>query len=126
MLTIGAFVLLLGCVFGSYIVSGGSFDVLVEALPFEMWTIGGAAIASFVMANSMHDLKHSLGGFKKIFGGAAFKKGDYVDLLSLLYYLVRLATRRATWRSNLTSRSPMKVRRFRSSPRFSPTASPAR
>jgi chemotaxis protein MotA len=94
MLTIGAFVLLLGCVFGSYIVSGGSFDVLVEALPFELWTIGGAAAASFIMANSMHDLKHSLGAFKKIFGGAAFKKGDYVDLLSLLYYLVRLATQK--------------------------------
>ena len=92
MLTIGAFVLLLGCVFGSYIVSGGSFDVLVEALPFELWTIGGAAVASFVMANSMHELKHALGGFKKIFGGATFTKGDYVDLLSLLYYLVRLAT----------------------------------
>ena len=28
MLTIGSFVLLLACVFGSYIVSGGSFDVL--------------------------------------------------------------------------------------------------
>jgi chemotaxis protein MotA len=92
MMTIGAFVLLLVCVFGSYIVSGGSFDVLVEALPFEMWTIGGAAIAAFAMANSMHDLKHSLGGFKKIFSGAAFKRNDYVDLLSLLYFLVRLAT----------------------------------
>ena len=92
MLTIGAFVLLLGCVFGSYIVSGGSIDVLAEALPFELWTIGGAAVFSFVMANSMHDLKHSVGGFKKIFGGAAFKKGDYIDLLSLLYFLVRLAT----------------------------------
>ena len=44
MLTIGAFILLLGSVFGSYVVSGGSFDVLVEALPFELWTIGGAAI----------------------------------------------------------------------------------
>ena len=92
MLTIGAFVLLLACVFGSYIVSGGSFDVLVEALPFELWTIGGAAVAAFVMANSMHDLKHSLGSFKKIFGGAAFRRNDYVDLLSLLYFLVRLAT----------------------------------
>ncbi len=69
MLALGSFALLLGCVFGSYIVSGGSFDVLVEALPFELWTIGGAAIASFVMANSMHELKHSLGGFKKILCG---------------------------------------------------------
>src|SRR6516165_4354888 len=83
MLAFGSLALLLGCVFGSYVVSGGSFEVLVEALPFELWTIGGAAIASFVMANSTHELKHSLGGFKKI---------DYVDLLSLLYFLARLAT----------------------------------
>jgi chemotaxis protein MotA len=92
MLALGSFALLLGCVFGSYIVSGGSFDVLVEALPFELWTIGGAAIASFIMANSMHELKHALGGFKKILAGASFKKSDYVDLLSLLYFLARLAT----------------------------------
>src|SRR5580704_15401996 len=92
MLAFGSFALLLGCVFGSYIVSGGSFDVLVEALPFELWTIGGAAVASFVMANSMHELKHSLGGFKKILAGATFKKSDYVDLLSLLYFLARLAS----------------------------------
>ena len=92
MLSFGSFALLLGCVFGSYIVSGGSFEVLVEALPFELWTIGGAAVASFIMANSMHELKHSLGGFKKILAGATFKKSDYVDLLSLLYFLARLAT----------------------------------
>src|SRR6516162_4168162 len=96
MLTIGALVLLLGCVFGSYVVSGGSFDVLVEALPFEFWTIGGAAIAAFVMANSMHSLKHSLGGFKKVFSGAAFKKSDYIDLLSLLCFFVRLASTKGT------------------------------
>jgi chemotaxis protein MotA len=92
MLAIGSFVFLLACVFGSYIVSGGSIDVLAEALPFEMWTIGGAALASFAMANSMHDLKHSTAGFKKIFTGAAFSRIDYVDLLSLLYFLVRLAS----------------------------------
>ena len=92
MLTIGAFVLLLACVFGSYTVSGGSLDVLAEALPFELWTIGGSAVAAFLMANSMHDLKHALGGFKKIFSGASFKKSDYVDLLSLLYFLMRLAS----------------------------------
>ncbi len=92
MVTIGSLVLLLGCVFGSYIVSGGSIGVLAEALPFELWTIGGSAVASFMMANSMHDLKHFLGSFGKILKGAAFHKSDYIDLLSLLYYLVRLAS----------------------------------
>jgi len=92
MLAIGSFAFLLACVFGSYMVSGGSIDVLAEALPFELWTIGGAAIGAFVMANSMHDAKHSASSFKKIFTGAAFSKSDYVDLLSLLYFLARLAS----------------------------------
>jgi len=92
MIPLGSLLALLGCVFGSYLVSGGSMEVLVEALPFELWTIGGAAVFSFAMANSMHDLKHAVGGFKKIFAGASFKKSDYVDLLSLLYYLARLAS----------------------------------
>ncbi len=57
-----------------------------------MLTIGGAAAGTFIMSNSMHDVKHTLGGFKKIMKGAAYKKGDYVELLSLLFYFVRLAT----------------------------------
>jgi flagellar motor component MotA len=32
MLTIGAFAFLLACVFGSYVLSGGSINVLAEAL----------------------------------------------------------------------------------------------
>ena len=92
MITIGAFVFLLGCVFGSYLVSGGSMEPLIEALPFELWTIGGAAIGTFLMSNSLHDVKHTLGSFGKILKGASFRKSDYIDLLSLLYFLVRLAS----------------------------------
>ncbi|GAN78238.1 flagellar motor stator protein MotA [Acidisphaera rubrifaciens] len=92
MLTIGGFVFLLICVFGSYLVSGGSIGPLVEALPFELWTIGGAALGTLLMANSMHDIKHLLAGFGKILKGASFRKADYVELLSLLYFLVRTAS----------------------------------
>ncbi|MBN8875205.1 MAG: flagellar motor stator protein MotA [Rhodospirillales bacterium] len=92
MLTIGGLVFVLICVFGSYLAAGGAIEPLIEALPFEMWTIGGAAIGTFLMANSMHDVKHTLSGFGKCLKGAAFKKSDYVDLLSLLYFLVRLAS----------------------------------
>ena len=92
MLTIGGLVFVFICVFGSYIVSGGSLEPLIEALPFEMWTIGGAAIGTFVMSNSMHDVKHTLSGLGKIMKGAAYKKADYVELLSLLFYFVRLAS----------------------------------
>ncbi len=92
MLTIGGLVFLLACVFGSYIMSGGSLAPLIEAMPFELLTIGGAAIGTFVMSNSMHDVKHTLGAFKKVLKGAGFHKADYIELLSLLYYFTRLAS----------------------------------
>lgn len=92
MLTFGGFGFLLACVFGSYLASGGSMGPLIEAIPFEMLTIGGAGIASLIMANSMHDVKHTIGGFGKILKGAVFKKADYVNLLCLLYSLVKLAS----------------------------------
>jgi chemotaxis protein MotA len=90
--TIGGLVFLFACVFGSYLASGGAMGPLIEALPFELLTIGGAALGTFVMSNSMHDIKHTLGGFGKMLKGAAFRKTDYVELLSLLYFLVRLAS----------------------------------
>jgi chemotaxis protein MotA len=90
--TVGGLVFLFACVFGSYLASGGSMGPLIEAVPFEMLTIGGAAIGTFIMSNSMHDVKHTLGGFGKMLKGAIYKKGDYVELLSLLFFLVRLAS----------------------------------
>ncbi len=91
MLTLGGLGFLLACVFGSYIAAGGSLEPLIEAMPFELLTIGGAAIGTFFMSNSMHGVKHTLSGFGKIMKGAVYKKSDYMELLSLLYYLVRLA-----------------------------------
>jgi chemotaxis protein MotA len=92
MLTLGGFGFLLACVFGSYLASGGSVAPLAEALPFEMLTIGGAAIGIFIMSNSMHDVKHTMAGFGKILKGAIFKKSDYMELLSLLFWFARLAS----------------------------------
>ena len=92
MLTIGGLVFLLACVFGSYIVSGGAMEPLIEAMPFELWTILGAAIGTFLMGNSLHDVKHTLGAFGKMIKGSAYKKADYAELLSLLFFFTRLAS----------------------------------
>jgi chemotaxis protein MotA len=83
--------LLLVMVFGGYLLAGGKFGIIIAALPFEMMMIGGAAAGAFIMANSMHDVKHTLGGFGKIMKGARYHKSDYVEMLSLLFWFVRLA-----------------------------------
>jgi len=91
MTSIGGFVLLLATVFGGFVMAGGHFDLIIHALPHEMMMIGGAAFGAMVMANSISGIKHTLGGFGKILKGGKFGRQDYVDLLSLLYWLVRLA-----------------------------------
>ncbi|MBX3482785.1 flagellar motor stator protein MotA [Phenylobacterium sp.] len=82
-------VLLFGLVFGSYIMSGGNMGVILHAAPHEMMAIGGAGVASFLVANSMTTIKACGGGFGKVFGGPKWKAGDYRDLLSLLFLLTK-------------------------------------
>ncbi len=118
MVAIGALIFLLACVFGSYLVSGGAIAPLEEALPFELWTIGGAAIGSFAMSNSIHDMKHSVSGFGKIIKGAAFGKADYIDLLSLLYFLVRLASTKGNMAVEPHIEKPQESAAFQKFPRI--------
>jgi len=82
-------VLLFGLVFGSYVISGGKFGVILHALPHEMMAIGGAGVAAFMISNSIPTIKSSLGGLGKAFAGPKWKKGDYKDLLSLLFQLTK-------------------------------------
>ncbi len=82
-------VLLFGLVFGSYIMSGGNMGVILHAAPHEMMAIGGAGVASFLIANSMPTIKGVGGGMGKVFGGPKWKASDYRDLLSLLFLLTK-------------------------------------
>jgi chemotaxis protein MotA len=79
-----------GMVFGGFMLSGGHFDVILKALPFEMMMIGGAALGALIVSNDGATLKALLGAFGKIAGGAKWKKQDYQDLLSLLFQLTKL------------------------------------
>jgi chemotaxis protein MotA len=82
-------VLLFALVFGSFLISGGNMGVIFEALPHEMMCIAGAAIAAFLVSNSMGVVKATGGGMSKVFAGPKWKAGDYRDLLSLLFLLTK-------------------------------------
>jgi len=82
-------VMLFGLVFGSFIISGGKIGVILHALPHEMMAIGGAAIAAFLIGNSMVVVKGAGGGLAKVFSGPKWKASDYRDLLSLLFLLTK-------------------------------------
>jgi chemotaxis protein MotA len=82
------FVVILACVFGSFIMSGGKLAIVLEALPHELMAIAGAAIGAFIVANSIGNVKKAGKGLIRAFKGARWKDSDYRDLLALLFGLL--------------------------------------
>jgi chemotaxis protein MotA len=89
MLQIGGLIVLFVCVFGGFIISGGSVGVILEAVPHEVMTIGGAALAALLIGGSIYTLKKMGGDFSKIIAGPKWKTTDYRDLLCLLFLLTK-------------------------------------
>src|ERR1700753_1118732 len=89
MLQIGGIVVLFACVFGGYLMTGGSLGVVFEALPHEMLTIMGAAIAAMLIAGSIYNMKKIGGSMGQVITGPRWKPGDYRDLLCLLFLLTK-------------------------------------
>ncbi len=89
MLQIAGLVVLFACVFGGFIMSGGSLSSVIEAAPHEILTIAGAAIAALLIGGSMYSLKKMSGDFGKILSGPKWKPSDFRDLLCLLYLLAK-------------------------------------
>ena len=114
----GGFLFLLLCVFGGFALAGGSIPAILHALPFEMLTIGGSAIGSFAMANSMHVMKASIGGLKKVFSGSRYKDEDYIELLGLLYALVRLVNAKGAMAVESHIENPKESSVFQNYPRI--------
>jgi chemotaxis protein MotA len=83
-------VMVFGLVFGGFGLSGGSFDVLLHALPFEGMMIGGASLGALVMSSSGSGLKMVLGSLKRAATGPRWTSKDYADLLALMFELARL------------------------------------
>lgn len=90
MLAVVGLLIVIVCVFGVFVISGGNIGIILHALPHEFGTIGGAGIGSFLIANGMVGTKHSLHALKSVFKGPKWFKQDYIDLLCLMFSLTKL------------------------------------
>lgn len=90
MIVILAFIFTTAMVFGGFILAGGKMGIITKALPFEMMTIGGAAVGSYVVANKGIVVKKTLKDLKKVGGNGKWKKKDYSDLVCLLFAILKL------------------------------------
>lgn len=90
MLNAVGFLIILGCVFGSFVMAGGKMDIILHALPHELMAILGASLGAFIVSNSMGTVKLAGKGLLRSFKGSRWKDSDYLDLLTLLFQMLTL------------------------------------
>jgi len=91
MFVIVGWLVVMGCVFGVFIVHGGNIMVVLHALPFELITIGGATLGAFLANNQMKVVKATMKGLGACFKGSKYTKARYMDLLALMYDILQKA-----------------------------------
>jgi chemotaxis protein MotA len=82
-------VIVIGSVIGGYLASGGHLDVLFQ--PFEFLIIFGSALGAFVIANPKKVLGGAAKSLGKLLRGSRYNKAAYLELLSMLYAMFKLA-----------------------------------
>jgi len=80
-------VVTLGCMLGGFIAMGGHISVLVQ--PWEFVIILGAALGTFLVANPFSTVKDTGRACMEAFTNAVPKQRDYLDILGVLYSLMR-------------------------------------
>jgi chemotaxis protein MotA len=88
MLVIVGAAIVLASVIGGFVLAGGHVGVLFQ--PAEFVVIGGAAIGSILISTPMSVLKRIFVGFKNFFTSGPARQ-DYLDLLTMLYQLFKVA-----------------------------------
>ena len=125
MVKIVGFALVFVCTIGGLIMTAG-FEkamklltgVMLPALPGETVIIMGCAISAFIIANSMHTIKASLGYMGKMLNPEAYSKDDYMELLSLLFVIFKMAKTKGWLALEQHIENPHESDIFKSFPNF--------
>jgi chemotaxis protein MotA len=80
-------VVTMGCMLGGFVAMGGHVGVIWQ--PWEFVIIGGSALGTFIVANPMKTIKDTGAGVKEAFMNDAPGRQQYLEVLGILYFLMR-------------------------------------
>lgn len=69
--------------------SGGKFNIILKALPYELMMIFGGSIGGFISGNAPTVMKGAIKGVTMSLKGPKWGGQDYKDLLCLMFLLVK-------------------------------------
>jgi chemotaxis protein MotA len=81
-------VVLIGSILGGFMPHG---DIAVLWQPLEILIIGGSAAGGFIIANPKNVIMGSIKGFMQVLKGSPYNKVGYLELLTMLYAVLRMA-----------------------------------
>lgn len=117
MFVIVGWVIVIGSVIGGYMAMGGKLGPLWQ--PFELVIIGGAGVGAYVVANPKYVLSQSGRAFKASLKGPKYNKDDYLELLSLMYAIFKLAKTKGMLAIESHIERPEESSLFQAFPKFS-------
>lgn len=86
MLVILGYLVVLGAVFGGYLIVGGHLGALYQ--PAEFLIIGGAGVGAFIVGNNGKAIKATLRALPRLMRRSKYNKDLYMDLMALLFRLL--------------------------------------
>ncbi len=116
MLFIVGSVVVLACVMGGYILNGGHLEVLFQ--PFEVLIIAGAAAGAFITSNRKPVLSGTLAAITALVKPERYDKEAYLELLSLLYSIFKLAKTKGALALESHVENPNESTLFQRFPKF--------
>ncbi|MBP5980935.1 MAG: flagellar motor stator protein MotA [Halomonas sp.] len=86
MLILLGYVVVLLCVFGGYVLAGGSLGPLYQ--PLELVIIGGAGVGAFIAANNIKAIKATFKLLPRLKGAKKYNKAFYMEVMAMQYKLL--------------------------------------
>lgn len=116
MLVILGYIVVLGAVFGGYMLVGGHLGALYQ--PAEFLIIGGAGIGAFIVGNNGKAIKATMKAMPKLMRRSKYNKVLYMDLMALLYRLLAKSRQQGMLSLERDIESPAESEIFSNYPRI--------
>ncbi len=111
------------CTIGGFLIAGGKMSIITgvvaHALPGEGTIIIGCAIMAFFIANTPHTIKATVGYLGKMFTPEAHPKEDYLEMMSVMYSIFKLARTKGWLALESHIEEPHESELFNHFPKFS-------
>lgn len=116
MLVILGYIVVLGAVFGGYMLVGGHLGALYQ--PAEFLIIGGAGVGAFIVGNNGKAIKATMKAMPKLMRRSKYNKVLYMDLMALLYRLLAKSRQQGMLSLERDIESPSESEIFSNYPRI--------